>query len=62
MPVDQMLNVLRASATPGDVILFMGPGDVNKLGLRFCGLLTSGNPVQYQVVASPEGRIKQENG
>ncbi|MHC1679149.1 MAG: UDP-N-acetylmuramate--L-alanine ligase [Candidatus Cryosericum sp.] len=62
MSVDQMLDILRVSATPGDVILFMGPGDVNKLGLRFCGLLTSGNPVQYQVVASLEGCIKQENG
>jgi UDP-N-acetylmuramate--alanine ligase len=62
MPVDQMLSVLRASAAPDDVILFMGPGDVNKLGLRFCGLLTSGNPVQYHVVASLEGCIKQENG
>jgi len=62
MSVDQMLDILRVSATPGDVILFMGPGDVNKLGLRFCGLLTSGNPVQYQIVASLEGCIKQENG
>ncbi|MBA4365667.1 MAG: hypothetical protein C0398_06690 [Coprothermobacter sp.] len=61
MPVDQMLDVLRVSATPGDVILFMGPGDVNKLGLRFCGLLTSANPVQCQIVASLEGCIKQEN-
>jgi UDP-N-acetylmuramate--alanine ligase len=61
MPVDQMLDVLRVSATPGDVVLFMGPGDVNKLGLRFCGLLTSGNAVQCQTAGSLEGRIKQEN-
>jgi len=61
MPVDQMLDVLRVSATPGDVILFMGPGDVNKLGLRFCGLLTSGNTVQCKIAGSLEGRIKQEN-
>jgi UDP-N-acetylmuramate--alanine ligase len=45
MQVDQMLEDLRVTASPGDVILFMGPGDVNKLGLRFCGLLTSGNAV-----------------
>jgi UDP-N-acetylmuramate--alanine ligase len=61
MPVHQMLNVLRVSATPGDVVLFMGPGDVNKLGLRFCGLLTSDNTVQYETAASLEGRIQQEN-
>jgi UDP-N-acetylmuramate--alanine ligase len=61
MPVDQMLDVLRVSATPGDVVLFMGPGDVNKLGLRFCGLLTSGNSVQCQSAGSLEGRMKREN-
>jgi UDP-N-acetylmuramate--alanine ligase len=61
MPVDQMLDVLRVSATPGDVVLFMGPGDVNKLGLRFCGLLTSGNSVQCQTAGSLERRIKREN-
>jgi UDP-N-acetylmuramate--alanine ligase len=61
MPVDQMLDVLRVSATPGDVVLFMGPGDVNKLGLRFSGLLTNNNAVQYQAAASIEGRTKQEN-
>ncbi|RIE06116.1 UDP-N-acetylmuramate--L-alanine ligase [Candidatus Cryosericum terrychapinii] len=61
MPVDQMLDVLRVSATPGDVVLFMGPGDVNKLGLRFSGLLTSGNAVQCQTARSLEERIKQEN-
>jgi len=61
MPVDQMLDVLRVSVTPGDVVLFMGPGDVNKLGLRFCGLLTSDNTVQCETAASLEGRIQQEN-
>jgi UDP-N-acetylmuramate-alanine ligase len=61
MPVDQMLGDLRVAATPGDVVLFMGPGDVNKLGLRFCGLLTSGNPVQCQTGGSLEGRAGQEN-
>ncbi len=61
MPVDQMLDVLRVSATWGDVVLFMGPGDVNKLGLRFCGLLTSGNTVQYQTTTPLEGCTKQEN-
>lgn len=61
MPVDQMLDDLRMAATPGDVVLFMGPGDVNKLGLRFCGLLTSGNTVQCQIAGSLEGRMKQEN-
>ena len=61
MPVHQMLDVLRVSATPGDVVLFMGPGDVNKLGLRFCGLLTSDNTVQCETAASLEGRIQQEN-
>ena len=45
MPVDRMLDDLRVVAAPGDVVLFMGPGDVNKFGLRFCGLLTSGNAV-----------------
>ncbi len=61
IPVDQMLEDLRGVATPGDVVLFMGPGDVNKLGLRFCGLLTSDNTVQCQTAGSLEGRIKQEN-
>lgn len=61
MPVDQVLGDLRVVAAPGDVVLFMGPGDVNKLGLRFCGLLTSGNAVQYQITELLEGRIKQEN-
>jgi UDP-N-acetylmuramate--alanine ligase len=61
MSVDQMLDDLRMAATPGDVVLFMGPGDVNKLGLRFCGLLTSGNTVQCQSTGFLEGRMKQEN-
>ena len=61
IPVDQMLEDLRGVATPGDVVLFMGPGDVNKLGLRFCGLLTSDNTVQCETAASLEGRIQQEN-
>jgi UDP-N-acetylmuramate--alanine ligase len=61
MLVDQMLDVLWASVVPGDVVLFMGPGDVNKLGLRFCGLLTSDNTVQCEAAASLEGRIQREN-
>jgi UDP-N-acetylmuramate--alanine ligase len=61
MPVDQMLDVLHVSTTPDDVVLFMGPGDVNKLGLRFCGLLASDNAVQYETAAPLKGRIQQEN-
>ncbi|HWQ22428.1 MAG TPA: Mur ligase domain-containing protein [Clostridia bacterium] len=44
-PVDQILEDLQMTTTPGDVVLFMGPGDVNRLGLRFCGLLTGSNSV-----------------
>ncbi len=62
MPVDQMLDVLRTSAAPGDVVLFVGPGDVNKLGLLYCGLLTSRIAIEYQSAASLEGRSGQENG
>jgi hypothetical protein len=62
MPVDQMLDMLRMSAIPGDVVLFVGPGDVNKLGLRYCSLLTSRNAAQYQATVSLEGRSGQENG
>ena len=61
MAVDQMLETLRGSIAPDDVVLFMGPGDVNKLGLRFCGLLTSDNAVQYETAASLKERIQQEN-
>lgn len=61
MPTEQMLDRLRLTAAPGDVILFMGPGDVNRLGLRFCGLLTSGNTVQYQGAELLGGHTKREN-
>lgn len=61
MPVDQVLGDLRASIAPGDVVLFMGPGDVNKLGLRFCGLLTSGNTVQCQPAELLGRHTKREN-
>jgi len=61
MPVDQMLDVLRTSAAPGDVVLFAGPGDVNKLGLRYCSLLTSRNAVQCHTAASLERRSGREN-
>jgi len=61
MTVDQMLETLRGSIAPDDVVLFMGPGDVNKLGLRFCGLLTSDNEVEYETAASLKERIQQEN-
>lgn len=61
MPVNQMLDVLRVTAIPGGVVLFMGPGDVNKLGLRFCDLLASGNTVQCQPVGFFKGRSQREN-
>jgi UDP-N-acetylmuramate--alanine ligase len=62
MAVDQMLDMLRMSAIPGDVVLFVGPGDVNKLGLRYCSLLTSRNAVEYQATVSLEERSGQESG
>ena len=61
MPTEQMLDTLRRNARPGDVVVFMGPGDVNRLGLRFCGLLTSSNTVQYQSAELLGGRTKREN-
>ncbi|MHB8107409.1 MAG: UDP-N-acetylmuramate--L-alanine ligase [Candidatus Cryosericum sp.] len=61
MTVEQMLENLRLSIAPNDVVLFMGPGDVNKLGLRFCGLLTGENAVQYEVVVPLKERTQREN-
>lgn len=61
MPMDQMLGDLLASVTAGDVVLFMGPGDVNKLGLQFCRLLMGDNTVQYQADVFLESHTQQEN-
>lgn len=43
---DEVLENLRASISHSDVFLFMGPGDVNRLGSRFCALLKSDNAVE----------------
>lgn len=61
MPVGQMLDDLRASGAPGDIVLFMGPGDVNGLALQFCGLLATGNTVQCQPAELLGRHTKREN-
>ena len=61
MSAEQTLDFLLASVTPGDVVVFMGPGDVNKLGLRFCGLLSGSNAVECDPAASVKGHGRQEN-
>lgn len=40
-----ILASLLRTAVEGDVVVFVGPGDVNKLGLQFCGLLSNSNAV-----------------
>lgn len=40
-----VLAFLLRTVVEGDVVVFVGPGDVNKLGLQFCGLLSSSNAV-----------------
>jgi UDP-N-acetylmuramate--alanine ligase len=61
MSVQQALDDLLASVVPGEVVLFMGPGDVNRLGLRFCSLLSGSNAVEYDPVARPTVHGRQEN-
>jgi UDP-N-acetylmuramate--alanine ligase len=61
MSAEQTLDFLLASVTPGDVVVFMGPGDVNKLGLRFCGLLSGSNAVECDAAVSVKGHGRQEN-
>jgi UDP-N-acetylmuramate--alanine ligase len=46
MPVEQLFQELRGLAGGENVIVFMGPGDVNGLALTFAALLTGSNPVQ----------------
>ncbi len=62
MPVEQVLDFLLLSVVTGDVVLFMGPGDVNKLALRFCGLLSDSNAVKYDSAMSLKEHGRQENG
>jgi UDP-N-acetylmuramate--alanine ligase len=62
MSAEQALDFLLASAAPGDVVLFMGPGDINKLGLRFYGLLSGSNAVEYNPAISLKKHGRQENG
>ncbi|MHB8071595.1 MAG: UDP-N-acetylmuramate--L-alanine ligase [Candidatus Cryosericum sp.] len=61
LPAEQTLGFLLSSIAPGDVVLFMGPGDVNKLGLRFCGLLSGCNAVEYDTTVSLKEHGRQEN-
>jgi UDP-N-acetylmuramate--alanine ligase len=46
MSRDSTLKWLLAQVEPGDVVTFMGPGDVNELAWHFCGLLTGDIAVQ----------------
>lgn len=46
LPIDELFTRLRTLLRSGDVILFMGPGDVNRLAARFSSLLTSNIEVQ----------------
>ena len=61
MSAEQALNFLHVSTVSGDVVVFMGPGDVNRLGLRFCGLLSAGNAVECDSAAFGMGHERQEN-
>jgi UDP-N-acetylmuramate--alanine ligase len=61
MSAEQALDFLLASVAPGDVVLFMGPGDVNKLGLRFCGLLSGSNAVECDRAVFLKEHGRQEN-
>jgi hypothetical protein len=61
MSAEEVLAFLHASSASGDVVVFMGPGDVNRLGLRFCGLLSGGNAVECDSSASGMGHERQEN-
>jgi len=61
MSAEQTLDLLLASVARGDIIVFMGPGDVNGLGLRFCGLLSGSNAVKCDPAVSAKGHGRQEN-
>jgi UDP-N-acetylmuramate--alanine ligase len=61
MSAEEVLHFLHASSASGDVVVFMGPGDVNRLGLRFCGLLSGGNAVECDSSTSGMGHERQEN-
>lgn len=60
MTPEEVVEYLRATLSHSDVIVFMGPGDVNKLGLRFCALLKSDNAVESEWASLLEERQGQE--
>ncbi|MGB9665741.1 MAG: UDP-N-acetylmuramate--L-alanine ligase [Candidatus Cryosericum sp.] len=60
MASGDVLDYLRATLSHSDVIVFMGPGDVNKLGLRFCALLKSDNAVESGLASLLEEAQGQE--
>lgn len=58
---DRVLGCLVESVVSGDVVLFMGPGDVDKLGLRFCTLLSGGNALECNDSMVVGKCMRQEN-
>ena len=58
---DDVLTHLQTSLLPNDVVVFMGPGDVNRLGSRFCALLKSDNAVKSQLPSPREESQRREN-
>lgn len=58
---EDVLSYLRTSLLPGEIVLFIGPGDVHRLGSRFCTLFRSDNAIKSQLASPREESQRREN-